>query len=85
MKTARVKKAVQSLPVEMAEEARQETVRIIQSFSRPIDAGGITHKKKHTTKAKYITLTEVFPCFFLSCKADARVKPAKKGRSQHSS
>jgi hypothetical protein len=22
------------------------------------------------------TLTEVFPCFFLSCKANARVKPA---------
>jgi len=25
------------------------------------------------------TLTEVFPCFFLSCKANARVKPAKNG------
>jgi hypothetical protein len=25
------------------------------------------------------TLTEVFPCFFLSCKANARVKPAKMG------
>ena len=25
------------------------------------------------------TLTEVFPCFFLSCKANARVKPAKDG------
>ena len=25
------------------------------------------------------TLTDVFPCFFLSCKANARVKPAKKG------
>ena len=25
------------------------------------------------------TLTEVFPCFFLSCKANARVKPAKTG------
>ena len=25
------------------------------------------------------TLIEVFPCFFLSCKADARVKPAKTG------
>jgi hypothetical protein len=29
------KKAVQSLPVEMAEDARQETVRIIKSSSRP--------------------------------------------------
>jgi hypothetical protein len=31
------KKAVQSLPVEMAEEARQETVRIKKSSSRPKD------------------------------------------------
>jgi hypothetical protein len=27
------------------------------------------------------TLTEVFLCFFLSCKANARVKPAKTGHS----
>jgi len=31
------------------------------------------------------TLTEVFPCFFLSCKANARVKPAKTGHGLHSS
>jgi len=31
------------------------------------------------------TLTEVFPCFFLSCKANARVKPAKTGHGPHSS
>ena len=30
------------------------------------------------------TLTEVFPCFFLSCKTNARVKPAKKGHGPHS-
>jgi len=30
-------------------------------------------------------LTEVFPCFFLSCKANARVKPAKTGNGSHSS
>ena len=30
-------------------------------------------------------LTEVFPCFFLSCKANARVKPAKMGHGPHSS
>ena len=29
------------------------------------------------------TLTEVFPCFFLSCKANARVKPTKMGHSPH--
>jgi len=31
------------------------------------------------------TLTEVFPCFILSCKANARVKPAKTGHGPHSS
>ena len=31
------------------------------------------------------TLTEVFPCFFLSCKANARVNPAKTGHGPHSS
>jgi len=31
------------------------------------------------------TLTEVFLYFFLSCKANARVKPAKTGHGPHSS
>jgi hypothetical protein len=31
------------------------------------------------------TLTEIFPCFFLSCKANTRVKLAKTGHGQHSS
>ena len=31
------------------------------------------------------TLTEVFLCFFLSCKANARVNPAKTGHGPHSS
>ena len=31
------------------------------------------------------TLTEVFPCFFISCKANARVKPAEMGHGPHSS
>ena len=31
------------------------------------------------------TLIEVFPCFFLSCKANVRVKPAKMGHGPHSS
>jgi len=30
-------------------------------------------------------LTEVFSCFFFSCKANARVKPAKTGHGPHSS
>ena len=31
-----------------------------------------------------LTLTEVFPCFFLSCKAYARVKLTKTRYGQHS-
>jgi len=31
------------------------------------------------------TLTEGFPCFYLSCKANARVKPAKTGHDPDSS
>ena len=31
------------------------------------------------------TPNEVFPCFFLSCKANARVKPVKMGHGLHSS
>ena len=31
------------------------------------------------------TLTEVFPCFFLGCKAKARVILAKTGHGPHSS
>jgi len=30
------------------------------------------------------TLNEVFPCFFLSCKANVRVNLAKTGHGQHS-
>jgi hypothetical protein len=31
------------------------------------------------------TLTDVFPCFFLSCKANARVQPVKTGHGPQSS
>ena len=33
----------------------------------------------------FLTLTEVLPCFFLSCKANARVKLAKTRHGPHSS
>jgi hypothetical protein len=33
----------------------------------------------------FLSLTEVLPCFFLSCKANARVKLAKTGHGPHSS
>jgi hypothetical protein len=39
----------------------------------------------HASWHSSATLTEVFPCFFLSCEANARVKPAKMGHGQHSS
>jgi len=33
----------------------------------------------------FLILTEVFPCFFLSCKANAGVKLANTGHGPHSS
>jgi hypothetical protein len=58
----------------------------------------IQHLKTNNTKLEFnvicsvgpltevfITLTEDFPCFFLSCKANARVKLAKTGHGPHSS
>jgi hypothetical protein len=36
-------------------------------------------------KVVFFNLTEVFPCFFLSCKANARVYLAKTGHGPHSS
>jgi len=33
----------------------------------------------------FLTLAEVFPCFFLSCKANARAKLAKTGHGPYSS
>jgi cytochrome bd-type quinol oxidase subunit 2 len=37
----------------------------------------------YCTLAVFLTLTEVFPCFFLSCKANARIKLAKTGHGPH--
>jgi hypothetical protein len=39
----------------------------------------------HASSHSSATPTEVFPSFFLSCKANARVKPTKMGYSLHSS
>jgi hypothetical protein len=33
----------------------------------------------------FLTLTDVFPCFFLSCKVNARVNLVKMGHGPHSS
>ena len=38
-----------------------------------------------TVTEVFLNLTEVFPTFFLSCKANARVKLAKTGHGPHSS
>ena len=39
----------------------------------------------HSSWHSSATLTEDFLCFFLSCKANAWVKPAKTGHGSHSS
>jgi len=43
----------------------------------------LTEVLRNLTKVS-LTLTEIFPCFFLSCKANARVKLAKTGHGPHS-
>ena len=40
---------------------------------------------KNMAQTERPQMTEVFPCFFLSCKAIARVKLAKTGHGPHSS
>jgi len=40
---------------------------------------------KEKPHGKCVRSTEVFPCFFLSCKANARVKLAEMGHGPHSS
>ena len=40
---------------------------------------------QNSQKRNMATLTKVFPCLFLSCKANARVKSAKTGHGPHSS
>jgi hypothetical protein len=41
--------------------------------------------KDNRTLTEVFTITEIFPCFFLSCKANGRVKLAKTGHGPHSS
>ena len=38
-----------------------------------------------TLNEVFLNLTEVFPCFFLSCMANTRIKLAKTGHGPHSS
>jgi hypothetical protein len=42
------------------------------------------HASVEMSTEVFLTLTEVFPCFFLSCKANASVKLAKTGHGPHS-
>ena len=51
-------------------------------------AGRLTRRKWNSMISWHssATLTQVFfPCFFLSCKANVRLKPAKTGHGPHSS
>jgi len=63
---AGVEKAVHSLPVEIAEEAKQETVRIIKGSSRP---------KHNITKAERTALR------ILKNNTDLSILPAGKGNA----
>jgi hypothetical protein len=56
---ASVEKAVLSLPVEMAEEARQETIRIIKSASLPRD--NLYKTERAAPKTKNTTATSLLP------------------------
>ena len=44
---------------------------------------GVLVKVYFTLTEVLLNLTEVFPCFFFSCKANARVKLAKTGHGPH--
>jgi len=44
-----------------------------------------TFRFRRASRHSAATLTEVFPRCFLSCKANARVKPAKTGHGPHCS
>jgi hypothetical protein len=43
------------------------------------------HRQRGSLTDVSLTQTEVFPCFILSCKANARTKLAKTGHGPHSS
>jgi hypothetical protein len=63
---AGVEKAAQSLPVKMAEEARQESLRIIKSPSRPTD--NVTRAEREAPKT-------------LKHNTDLAILPADKGKA----
>ena len=57
-------------------------VMYIRECSVPRFEGRFSYSEYYQSSA---TLTEVFPCFFLSCKTNAGVKLAKMGHGPHSS
>jgi hypothetical protein len=60
----------------------------IRSLNRPARSQSLYHLRYpvHITPTEgFLTLTEGFPCFFLSCKANVKVKLAKTGHGPHSS
>ena len=50
-----------------------------------VDLNGNAVRSHLSVPTDFVILAEVFPCFFLSCKANARVKLAKTGYGPHSS
>jgi len=57
----------------------------VQQHFRQLPSDDLFVKEKFIVCLCMTILTEVFPCFFLSCKANARVKPAQTGHGPHSS
>jgi hypothetical protein len=58
---------------------RKATIRFFISVRPSVSLHGTT------LTVVFLALTEVLPRFFLSCKANTRVKPAKMGHGPHSS
>ena len=58
---------------------------LITFFTKTSILPGLRNQSSSTLTHSSTTLTEVFPCFFLSCKANARVTLAKTGHGPHSS
>ena len=57
----------------------------MQSDGEQTECEAPAKESSRSTEGFMATLTEGFPCFFLSCTANARVKLAKTGHGPHSS
>jgi hypothetical protein len=57
----------------------------VQTYTQNMEYLLLFYRKNCARWHSSATLTEVFPCFFLSCKANARVQFAKTGHVSHPS